>query len=231
MSPPSPIRIEALVDPAERPGMVAAAEQLSECLGAADDGRAWPVRLNFLSPGEGLGDGPPPSVVIASLLSEVARPDEPIAETEVRWRAYLERLQASGAPVLVRTVFRHLSGRPNAGAVSPLLVRIRRLNLMAAHLSHVLGVGVIDIDRAFAHIGGKVLQTDYRLGGVLAAEVAGHTTAWSLLSFGLDEAVEPGLQERAKSVLGGLQRIDALVGRRLSQRRAAQIAREQAGRG
>ena len=35
------------------------------------------------------------------------------------------------------------------------LERIRRLNRMAAELSHDLGVSVIDIDRAFAHIGGR----------------------------------------------------------------------------
>jgi hypothetical protein len=217
----APISIEALVDQAERPALIAAAEQLSEHLGAAAEGPPWPVRLNFRPPGGEIPASPAPTAVIASLLPEAGRVSEDPAETEARWRAHLARLQQAGAPVFVCTVFRHVADRAAAGTVSPVLERIRRLDRMAADLSHDLGVAVIDIDRAFAHIGGRTLRTDYRLSGVMAAEVAGHAIAWSLLSFGLDEAVDPALQEKAKAILGDLQQIDALVARRLARRGGA----------
>lgn len=226
MSAPSPIIIEALIERAEQPVLIAAAEQISECLGAANQGPPWPVRLQFRPPGAALDAAPAPSVVVASLLAEVTRTAEPLGETEARWRTYVEALQASGATVFVMTVFRHVRDRAKDGAVSPVLERIRRLNYMSASLSHDLGIGVIDIDRAFTHIGGRTLQTDYRLTGALAAEVGGHTVAWSFLSLGLDKVIDPDLQEKAKLVLGGLHQIDDLVSRRFAQRRAAQAARD-----
>ena len=94
---------------------------------------------------------------------------------------------------------------------------------MAIRLSHALGVWVIDWDRALAHVGARALSCDYRLGGRLAAEVAGHQVAWALLSYGID-AAPPQAQERAKTFHGDLQRIDALIERRLKRRgRAAQL--------
>jgi hypothetical protein len=230
VSVPAPISIDALVDPAERPGLIAAAEQLSVCLGEAAGGQAWPVSLQFLPPGAEIATSPAAPAVIVSLLPEVYRVDEAIAETEARWRIYLDRLQASGAPVFVRTVFRHVSDRVGDGVTSPVLERIRRLNRMAVGLSHELGVAVIDIDRAFAHIGGRELKTDYRLAGVLAAEVSGHTTVWSLLSFGLDDTIDPELQEKAKTILGALHEKDGLLDRRFKRYRAAQAARQSAVR-
>jgi hypothetical protein len=213
------------VAPAERPGVVAAAELLSESLVAASGRERWPVRIQFHPAGEQIAPAAGVSAIVLSLLPEAERPDEPIAATEARWRAQLDPLLASGAPVFLRTVFRHAPERARDGTPTPVLERIRRLNRMAADLSHALGVGVIDIDRSFAHIGGRILQTDWRMGGVLASEVAGHTMAWSLLSFGLDDAVDPALQEKAREALGGLSQIDAVVSRRLSRRHAAQAAR------
>jgi hypothetical protein len=224
MSELKPLSLDARVDEAEQPAVIAAAELLSESLGRAAGGGPWPVQLNFRPPGAPPQEGATPSAIITSLLPEVAAPGEPIAETQARWRAHLDALLAAGAPVFLCTVFRHLNDRPRDGRVSPVLERIRRLNRMALDLSHDIGVGVIDIDRAFAHIGGRTLKTDYRPTGVLAAEVGGHTIAWSLLSFGLDDVVDPSLQEKAKQVIGSLQQIDILVNRRLKSR-AAQAAR------
>ena len=235
MADPSPITLVALCDPVERPGLIAAAELLNECLGAASGGQAWPVRLNLLPPGSTVASETAPTAIITSLLIETLRPDEPIEATTARWRAHLQQLIGAGAPVFVRTVFRHVQGRAADGSATPMLERIRRLNLMAAELSNELGVAVIDIDRAFAHIGGRVLQTDYRLSGVLAAEVAGQTTVWSLLSFGLDDVIDPDVQEKAKAVLGDLSQINVLVNRRLANRQARaqreKTAREKPARG
>jgi hypothetical protein len=216
MNATTSIIIEAQVEPSEHPGLIAAAEQLSGCLNAASNTQTWQVRVQFHAFGTDIDSSPSQSAIIVSLLPETEHAAESIAETKARWRTYLGRLQAIGPPVFVRTVFRHVSDRAKDGRATPLLERIRRLNRMAVELSHELGIAVIEIDQAFAHIGGRALESDYRLTGPLAAELSGHTTVWSLLSFGLDDTVDPGLQEKAKAFLGGLSRIDALVSQRLA---------------
>jgi hypothetical protein len=218
VSTPTPIRIDACVDPAEHPALVAGAEQLGECLLVAT-GVAWPVQVRLLAPGS---TPLPPAGALAftifSLLPETQRLDEPIAVTDRRWRDTLRPFVERGSAVFVCTVFRS-TGEPStaAGAASALLERIRRLNLLAVELSHALGVWVIDFDRALAHVGARALQSDYRLGGRLAAEVAGHQIVWSLLAHGLDDGVSPQAQETAKTFHGDLQRIDALIRRRLAR--------------
>ena len=207
MSTPAPIIIAAQVDLVEQPGLIAAAEQLSRLLNAASKTLAWHVQLHFHALDAKIAASPSPSAIVVSLLPETGHIGEPIAVTKARWRDYLGSLQVTGAPVFVRTIFRHLPNRFRDGRIVPLLERIRRLNLMAAELSHDIGVAVIDIDRAFAHTGGRVLKTGYRLAGDLATEVSAHTTVWSLLSFGLDDVVDPDLQEKAKTLLGDLNQI------------------------
>jgi hypothetical protein len=219
---PRQIRIEAIVEPQERPALLAGAEQLSDALTrAAGQASPWPVSLIFRPAGSAVPASPETGVAIVSLASEAGRTGEPIAATRARWTAYLEMLQASGAPVCLSTVFRVVPDRPVDGRPSPLAERICRLNRMAADLSHDLGVTVIDIDRAMAHVGGRVMGADWRLGGVFAAEVAGHAVAWGLLALGLDDLIEPALQDRARRALGGLHEIDDVVARRLAQRRVS----------
>jgi hypothetical protein len=222
------LSLVALVTQAEQAAVVAGAEQLSESLSAAAGGAPWPIQLNLQGPGSPIEAGAAPTAIVASLLAETLRPDEPIAETTERWRDDLARLKASGSAVFVLNVFRHVPDRVGAGETPPVLERIRRLDLMAIRLSQQLDVGVIDVDRAFAHIGAQVLKTDYRLGGVLAAEVAGHALAWALLSAGLDAAIDPDVQEKALAALGAFAEIDAVVNRRLARRRA-QAARANPG--
>jgi hypothetical protein len=219
-----PIRIEARADATERPWLAAGAEMLSECLASAAPDYAWPVQLNIAPPD---AEAPPaftPSAIVLSLSPEVGRIDEPIAVTQGRWRDRLRRLAATGAPVFVCTVFRHVPDRGGAGAPSKRLERIRRLNLMAAELSRELGVLVVDLDRALAHIGGYELATDYRLGGVAGADVAGHTLAWSLLSLPFEHPEPAMLEERARARLGRLEEIDGVLARR-RLRREAEVAR------
>lgn len=215
------IQIEALTHPAEQPALVAAAEQLSEWLGAATGAAAWPVRLSLRPPGDAAAVAPGATVVIASLLPELGQPSAAGQDAPARWGGYLGALEASGAPIFICTIFRHVADRRPDGRATPLLERIRRLNRMAFDLSRARGVGVIDIDRAFAHIGARPLGTDYRLGGVLAAEVAGHAIAWSLLSGGLDAVVPAEAQETARARLGDLSQIDRIVSRRLERRQKA----------
>ena len=215
------IDIEAVVDEVEHPALVAAAEQLGECLSAASEHRRE-VRLTFAPSFSAIEGREPTSVVIASMFPEVAR-NESIARTDARWRKQLSSLPAvSAQSVFLCTVFRHVS--PNAAkqpsdARPAITERIRRLNLLAADLSHDTGAGIIDIDRAFAHVGARALETDYRLSGAVAAEVAAHTIVWSLLSVGLDDLVAPAIQQRAMQFHGALWHIGGLLDRRLGQRR------------
>ena len=221
MSAPSPIAIEARIDPAEQAALIAGAEQLSEHLSIAIGRQTWPVRLRHELAGAPLGEEPTPHVIVTSMLPETKRLSDPMPMVEARWRAELERLTATGATVFVCTVFRHLGERPKDGAALPLLERVRGLNRLAMDLSNAFGVGVIDFDRDLTHIGGRTLRSDYRLTGVLAAEVAGHAVAWALLSVGLDAEVELHVQEKAKAAIGDMRGIDALINPRLAHRRAA----------
>jgi len=205
--------IEAEVDARERPAMLAGAQQLAQALSAAI-GADWPIQLRYWDPGAVAATSQAGAVVVLSLLPDVER-DELFSETEARWCERLKALVQGEAPVMICTVFRHVSERltPSGPAI---LERIRRLDRMAAELSRDLGVTVIDIDRAFAHIGARALGTDYRLNGRLAAEVAGHGLAWSLLALGLDDVIAPEVQERARTFQGSLREINTLVSRRLA---------------
>jgi hypothetical protein len=215
VTPPAPIPIDAFVDEAERGAVVAAAEQLCECLGAAT-GQTWSVRLAFRPAGGALTATEPGGLVVASLLPDVARASEPMAAVEARWRAQLSSLPQAAAPPFICTVFRRVSDDPTG----QVLERIRRLNLLAAELSHDTGALVIDIDRVFAHIGARTLKTDYRMAGALAAEAAAHTIVGALLAAGLDDIVSPEVQDKAKAHHGGLMQIGAVVQRRLARKRS-----------
>ena len=122
--------------------------------------------------------------------------------------------------MLLCTVFRHVA--PPIGDAGDALPakreRIRRLNLMAIDLSHDTGAGVVDVDRAFSHVGARSLATDHRLTGRAAAEVAAHTIVAGILAAGLDDVVPPDVQERAAQFQGALRDIDQFLARRLASR-------------
>ena len=209
----APLVIDAVVDHRERSLLVAASEQLSESLGAAL-GRAFAIRLGFradlaeLSQRDGVG------VIVASLLPELEC-DTSLASIEGRWRARLSALSAAATRVFVCTLFRHVPRRDDDPART-LVERIRRLNLLAIELSREFGIGVADIDRVFAHIGARELQTDYRLRGPMAAEVGGYAIVASML-VGLDDTLPADTLERAMQYQGGLQDIGNLIRRRLAR--------------
>jgi hypothetical protein len=212
MTSPAPLLIEAIVHKTERPALVAASKQLADCLAAAADG-TWPIELRFREsvPPTGLRDGR--AVVVTSLLLEIPGRDEPLPQTEARWRdQLLSLMETSDLSAVICTVFRHVADRES----SPITERIRRLNLIAAELSHDTGAGVVDIDRVFSYFGARQLQTDYRLGGALAAEVAGRTVASGILAAGLDDLIPPDIQERARKLLGTMREISSLIKHRLT---------------
>ena len=203
ISPPA-LAIGAVVHETERPALTAASRQLSESLSAAS-GSAYPIALRFGESLPAIERHPARTIVVASLLVEIPGRDEPLAQTEARWRDQLSSLKE--APFLC-TIFRHVAHRE-----SPALIeRIRRLNLMAVRLSHDTGAPVVDIDRIFGYFGARQLQTDYRLGGRLGAELAGHTIVASIFAGGLDDVVPTDVQERAqKAQLDMLERLSADV--------------------
>lgn len=212
MSPLAPIAIQAEVDNRERAAVVFGAQQLAEALRVAAD-VDWPIQVTFLDAG-GLRAETAGSIAVLSLLGDVES-DEPFGETAARWRRRADSLAAEGANVVLLTVVRAVpERRTQKGQL--LLEKIRRLNRMALDLSHEFGVTVVDIDRAFAHIGARILATDYRLVGRVAAEVAGHSFALSLLSLGLDDIIPVDIQERARTYHGPLREIDTLVRRRVA---------------
>ncbi len=211
MSTPTSIDIEAVVADQERPAVAAGMEQLVECL-YAGCGDTWTVRV-ALRPNPAAIDVRRAQIIIASFVPEVAS-DEPLRQLEKRWRATLSLLVQAGIPrIFVGTVFRHVANQ--IGQKDGTIERIRRLNMLAIELSHDLGIGVVDIDRAFAHWGARALQTDYRLTGRIAAEVAGHTMVASMLSIGLDGIVPAEIQERARQFHGDLWTMDRRIQRRI----------------
>jgi hypothetical protein len=96
-----------------------------------------------------------------------------------------------------------------------MMERIRRLDLMVAHLSHDFGINVVDIDRMFAFVGARRLGTDYRLHGDAAACIAGFAITSAFLEVGLDDAVPTDVLERAREHLRRSGQIEKALTRRV----------------
>lgn len=198
--------IEAMVHELERPALARAGQQLVDALSIAS-GAQQSITMRFPTSLAAINPASDRVIVVASLLREIEMPGATLASTQARWQDQLLSLQKLGvASAFVCTIFRHVGSRDRPALVE----RILRLNLLAVQLSHATGVGVIDIDRIFGYFGGRLVRTDYRLGGKLAAELAGHAIVDSLLEAGLDDVIPPDVRERAKqvhaAVLGRLSR-------------------------
>lgn len=210
--------IDAVVAATERPALAAVAAQLRECLHAAS-GEDWDVQVRFRASLSEISGDERPALVVASLLPELEGNSDAMPAIAARWHAQLAALPGDPSPpVLLCMLFRHV---PEAAEDVPdprpqLRERIRRLNLLAVDLSHDTGAGVVDLDRAFTHVGARALGTDYRLTGPRAAEVAAHTIVASLFHAGLDDIVPRDVQERAVQFQGALRDIDQLLARRMA---------------
>ena len=223
----APLVIDAIVADTERPALESAADQLRECLHAATDDD-WPVTLRFCATLDAVDAHARPTVVVASLLPELDATRESLAATEARWRAQLSSLPQEPRPLLLLcTVFRFVSesysDSPDVRQATR--ERIRRLNLLAIDLSHDTGAGVVDIDRAFSHLGARPLATDHRLTGRIAAEIAAHAIVARILGAGLDDLIPPDVQERAAQFQGPLRDAEAFVARRMEHPPATRGAR------
>lgn len=203
MSDPVAIFIRAVVDDNERPAVVQAATLLESTLGAAA-AKAVTVHCQFEASLDALPRTEGPYITIVSLLPEVANYAEPWADVEKRLRNRCQALTSDdGAVVFLCTVLRHVA--TGDGTDQDRLVRIRRLNLLAAELSRVYGLFIIDLDRSLADIGASKLHTDYRLDGQYASEAAGKFIALAVLSAGLDAYVPFEVQDAARASVSDVQ--------------------------
>jgi hypothetical protein len=195
------IPIHAHISQTEREAVFACARNLVSAFGEATgaEARCEPV---FVADLQALSQSPPGTLRLASLLPELQNLDEPWGEAEPRLQALFEALTAAGDPVFICTILRHAGQDEDAALLYRRRVRIRRLNLLAAELSRKTGAFVIDIDRVIADIGGRNLQTDYRLDSPAAAGVAGQAVAFSVTVNGLDAITPFETQERMREIIG-----------------------------
>jgi hypothetical protein len=196
MSDALTIPVKALVSSNERAAVSLAATLLETSLSTA---AGVPVTVNcqFEASLDALKGSGEACVIIASLLPEVANYQESWVEVEGRLReSYRDLASANGAAVFLCTVFRHVASGESADRSR--LIRVRRLNLLAAELSRETSLFVIDLDRTLADIGAFKLQTDYRLDGKYASDAVAKAIALAVVSAGLDAHVSFDVQDAAK---------------------------------
>src|ERR1017187_1295307 len=151
------------------------------------------------------------NIVIVSLLRELDPVSGPWKENERRLRELATRLGRGNGLLYIMTVFRHVSKDEDPELADMRRVRIRRLNLLAAELSRQTGALLIDIDRALADVGARVLGADYRLQGPLAAEAAARCIADALLASGFDQDIPFAALQSARAHLPTLNPLSPAV--------------------
>jgi hypothetical protein len=197
----APIGVDAVLGEGERDALIDATVDLRQCLSEAC-GSDFPIAVRFFSRLSEIQPASLPRLVATSLLLEMTEPEDPLADVEKRLRESLSRIASDGySKLFVCTVFRRIR-RKNAVIDSgeSRIERIRRLNLLAAQLSHELNINIIDFDRSFAHRGGRVLDVDFRLEGPAAVFTARHAILSTFFAAGLDDFCSPELQNKAKQL-------------------------------
>jgi hypothetical protein len=196
------ISIAALVSENERAAVQLATGHLARAVSQAA-GTPWTCDCVFAADLAALQQNVDAAIVVTSFLPELENVAEPWAEVENRLRTTYAALCERGTPVFICTVLRHIGHDVDAETADALMVRIRRLDLLAAEISRESGAFVIDFDRVLADVGARRLQTDYRLGGNAAAEMAGHFLASTVLGNAPEELVSFELQDAARDILDG----------------------------
>jgi hypothetical protein len=204
-APPLPLNV--IAGETERDLILAAANRLSLCL---SDGAApgWPIRIQFVGPDAPLPQEPAMATLV-SLAIETGSASAPSDAVASAWQHRAERWSASGAPVLLLNLFRYVADPAERRALSS---QLRRLNLLAIELSRTTGAAIVDIDRAFALIGGRTLDTDYRCRGDFAIAVAAQAIVAALLPC-LDVWVPPDRLHAATQLNGGREALAAIAAR------------------
>jgi len=199
MSEKSLISIAAFVSEDERAAVQLAADHIARALSQAAN-VDWKCDCVFCPDMKMLRQGKDAAIIVTSLLPEVAKLDELWPQAEQRLRTAYAALCEPGTPVFICTILRHIDHDVEPEAADALRLRIRRLNLLAAEISRETGANVIDLDRVLADIGARRLQTDYRLAGSAAAEMAGHFIALTLINNAFDEIVSFEVQDAAAAI-------------------------------
>jgi hypothetical protein len=206
----SNLSIAAFVSEGEQAAIQSAADYLARALSEAAD-VAWTCDVAF-SPDMDALQHQAAAIIVTSLLPEVAHHGTPWPESEQRLRKTYAALVKRDVPLFICTVLRHVDDDDEAQVVSQ-RVRIRQLNLLAAEISRETRSYVIDLDRVVADIGARRLQTDYRLSGQAAADMAGHFVALTLVNNALDALVSFEVQDAARAILVSWQpRVEAREG-------------------
>lgn len=201
MTEPITITLKAMVDRSEQTAVAQAATLLENSLITV--GTPVTVQCQFENSLEALKGSGEPSVAIASLLPEVANYEKPwVGVAERLSDAYRKLADVDGVnptTAFICTVFRRVPSDENDAQSR--LIRIRRLNLLAAELSRQTGHYVIDLDRCLADVGALKVQTDYRLDGPFSAKVVAKEIALAVASTGLDAFVPFDAQDAAKLII------------------------------
>jgi hypothetical protein len=198
-----PLCIHAVLQDGERAALLAALEELAFCFveaGAAD----FPTDLHFHAEFQEIPAVSCPALVMTSMLPALNDLGAPLDRLERELRDAFEAIGRKGySAAYLATIFRRID--PREKAADPALAqvrmeRIRRLDFLAAELSHDFDLNIIDFDRAFAHIGGRALGTDYSVTGSAATDAARHVIISTLFAAGLDEFRWSELQTEARLI-------------------------------
>jgi hypothetical protein len=200
MSSVTHIPIFAVVTADERRAVEQAAKDLTSAL-SKTTGQAWTCGCVFVDSLREALIAPASSIVITSLGVSLAPLNGPWSELEREMRESYAELCQIGAPILICTLLRHVSFEGEKEIVARKLRRIRQLNLLATELSREYGALVIDIDRIFAGIGARVLNTDHRLQSPEAIRVASNVISLCVTADALDTFVGVEVQQAARALL------------------------------
>src|SRR5207244_6647641 len=148
------------------------------------------------------------SVVVTSLCIQLVRLYTSWADLEQDLRSSYSALCEAGDPVMICTILRHVEGETDREKADHTRRRLRQLNLLATELSREYGALIIDLDRILADIGAGRLNTDYRLGGAAAVDVAGKAVAVSIVAHALDAFAPVDVQDAARAVLESYRQPD-----------------------
>lgn len=201
MTVPSHISIAAFVSAGERTAVRLAADHIAKALSKAAES-PWTCECTFSPDLESLPQNGSAAMIVTSFLPLVEKDiEEPWPQVEQRLRSAYIRLSERGVPVFICTILRHVGDDETPESRAALRIRILRFNLLAAEISRETGAYVIDVDRVLADVGARRIQTDYRLAGNAAAEMAGHFMALTLVGNAVDAVVAFELQDAAREIL------------------------------
>jgi hypothetical protein len=194
------IPVVAAVTATEQIVLEAAATQLADALSRAA-GETWSCACSFMGEFDTLVDAAAGSVIVTSLAVPLTQFERPWPEVEQELRKTYATLCATGNPVFICTILRHVEGGDDAPGSDRIRRRLRQLNFLATDISREHGALVIDLDRVLADTGARRLETDYRLGGEMAAEVASKAVAVCIVANGLDGFASAEIQDAARVIL------------------------------